>query len=76
MQLIKGESSFWINNKSALLKEKFAWQDDYWMVGVSESHVKNLREYIGLQELHHTKKSFQDEMDVFMKKYGWAYVKE
>jgi putative transposase len=27
-QLIKGESSFWIN-KNKLTQEKFSWQDDY-----------------------------------------------
>lgn len=28
-QLIKGESSFWIN-KNKLTESKFEWQDDYW----------------------------------------------
>lgn len=37
-QLIKGESSFWIN-KNNLTEDKFIWQDDYWVVGVSESHL-------------------------------------
>ncbi len=43
-QLIKGESSYWINQQN-LTNEKFIWQDDFWVVGVSESHlasVKNL----------------------------------
>ena len=33
MQLIKGESSHWIN-KNGLCKEKFSWQDDYFVVSV------------------------------------------
>ncbi len=37
-QLIKGESSFWIN-QNKLTENKFVWQDDYWVVGVSESHL-------------------------------------
>ena len=41
-QLIKGESSFWIN-QNKLTKEKFIWQDDYWVVGVSESHLDSVR---------------------------------
>ncbi len=41
-QLIKGESSFWIN-KNNLTDNKFAWQDDYWAVSVSESHVEQTR---------------------------------
>ena len=38
MQLIKGESSFWIN-KNQLTKSKFEWQDEYFAVSVSESMV-------------------------------------
>ena len=33
MQLIKGESSYWIN-KNKLCKGKFEWQDEYFAVGV------------------------------------------
>ncbi len=74
-QLIKGESSFWIN-QNKITENKFNWQDDYWVVGVSESHLKSVREYIHNQEEHHTKKSFTDEIDSFMKKYEWSFVKE
>ncbi len=73
-QLIKGESSFWINQNN-LTPEKFAWQDDYWVVGVSESHVEAVRRYIHNQEQHHSSQSFSDEIEEFMKKYGWSYVK-
>ena len=73
-QLLKGESSFWINQQK-LTTEKFIWQDDYWVVGVSESHLESVRKYIHNQELHHSKQSFADEIDVFMKKYGWSFVK-
>jgi putative transposase len=38
VQLIKGESSFRIN-KNKLTPNKFSWQDDYWAVSVSESHL-------------------------------------
>jgi putative transposase len=37
-QLIKGESSFWIN-KNKLTSQKFEWQDDFWAVSVSESNI-------------------------------------
>ena len=74
-QLIKGESSFWIN-KNKLVKSKFEWQDDYWAVSVSESHLKQIREYILNQEEHHCKKSFQEEVDDFMKKYRWQLIQE
>ncbi len=73
-QLIKGESSFWINHNK-LTENKFVWQDDYWVVGVSESHLESVRKYIHNQEEHHSKKSFATEVDEFMKKYGWSFIK-
>ena len=72
-QLIKGESSFWIN-KNNLTDSKFAWQDDYWAVSISESHVKQTRAYILNQEAHHLKTTFTEEVDEFMNKYGWQYI--
>jgi putative transposase len=75
MQLIKGESSHWINALK-LIKEKFNWQDDYWMVGVSESHITQVRNYIENQNIHHAKKSFKQEINEFMKKYGWEIIKD
>lgn len=41
-QLIKGELSYWINQNN-LTTEKFIWQDDYWVVGLSESHLESVR---------------------------------
>lgn len=74
-QLIKGESSFWIN-QNKLTENKFVWQDDYWAVGASESHLQSIRDYIHSQEEHHSKNSFTDEVNVFMEKYGWSYITE
>ncbi|MEP7254395.1 MAG: IS200/IS605 family transposase [Ferruginibacter sp.] len=68
MQLIKGESSFWIN-KEGLTKQKFEWQDEYFAVSVSESVVEKVREYIKTQEEHHKTKTFQQEYDEFISKY-------
>ncbi len=70
MQMIKGESSFWIN-KNELTKEKFEWQDEYFAVSVSESMIDRAREYIKNQEDHHKRKTFQDEYDEFISKYGF-----
>jgi len=74
-QLIKGESSFWIN-QNKITGHKFIWQDDYWAVSISESHLYELREYIYQQEEHHVKKTFTEEVNEFMKKYGLALIKE
>ena len=73
IQLIKGESSFWIN-KNELTKEKFQWQEEYFAVSVSESILDKVREYIKNQEEHHKKKSFQEEYDEFILKYGFKMV--
>ena len=75
MQLIKGESSFWIN-KYKLIPQKFEWQDDYFAVSVSESGVNKVREYIKNQERHHTKKTFQQEYDEFIERYGFVLIKD
>jgi putative transposase len=71
MQLIKGESSFWIN-KNNLCKKKFEWQDEYFAVSVSESVVDKVRVYIKNQEEHHQTISFQHEYDQFIEKFGMA----
>ncbi|MFY8110685.1 MAG: IS200/IS605 family transposase [Flavobacterium sp.] len=73
IQLIKGESSFWIN-KNELTKEKFQWQEEYFAVSVSESVLDKVRDYIKNQEAHHKKKTFQEEYDEFILKYGFKMV--
>ena len=59
VQLIKGESSFWIN-KNQLTKDKFSWQDEYFAVSVSESKIELVRNYIKNQEKHHQHKTFAE----------------
>ena len=68
INLLKGESSFWIN-KQNLTKNKFGWQDDYFAVSIGESQVEAVRQYIRNQENHHQMKSFQQEYDEFMRNY-------
>jgi putative transposase len=45
MQLIKGESAFWIN-KQKIIEHHFEWQDEYFAIGVSESKIDVVRNYI------------------------------
>jgi len=71
VMLIKGESSNWVN-KNKLLKGKFEWQDEYIAVSVSESQVDKVREYIKNQEEHHLIKSFEEENNLFLKKYHFG----
>jgi putative transposase len=70
MQLIKSESSYWVN-KEQLLKEKFEWQDEYFAVSVSESHIDKVRNYIKNQEDHHSRKKWENEYDELIEKYGF-----
>ena len=74
VQLIKGESSHWIN-KNKLTKGKFEWQDDYIAVSVSKSILDKVRKYIDNQEEHHRKKSYLEEVEDFGKKYGFEDLK-
>ena len=74
VQLLKGESSFWIN-KNKLTKEKFEWQDEYFAVSVSESMLDKTRDYIKNQEEHHQKKTFHEEYEEFITKYGFQKLK-
>lgn len=75
MQLIKGESSNWIN-KNRLCKTKFEWQDEYFAVGVWESMLENARKYIANQEIHHRTISFNDEFRGFLKRAGFEKFKD
>jgi putative transposase len=68
MQLIKGESAFWVNRQK-LTSAKFEWADEYFAVSVSESALDNVRAYINKQEEHHTKVSFAEEYEKFMGAY-------
>lgn len=67
-QLIKGESSFWIN-KNKLTASKFMWQDDYYVRSVSESHISKISNYINNQEVHHSKKTFDEELKIVLQEF-------
>jgi REP element-mobilizing transposase RayT len=73
MQLIKGESSFWIN-KNTIVKGDFHWADKYYAVSVSDWDVDSVRNYIKNQEEHHRKETYNEECDEFVKKYGFERI--
>ncbi|MDP2387476.1 MAG: IS200/IS605 family transposase [Bacteroidota bacterium] len=68
MQLIKGESAFWIN-KEKITSTKFEWAVEYYAASVSESVLPKVRAYIKNQEEHHKKTTFQEEYEEFIKNY-------
>jgi putative transposase len=71
VHLIKGESSHWIN-ENRLTKMKFEWADEYYAVSVSQSNVDSVKAYIKNQAEHHRKKSYVEECEEFMKKFGFT----
>lgn len=68
MQDIKGSSSRWINDKK-LSRSKFSWQEGYGAFSYSNSHLKNVINYIKNQEAHHKKTTFIEEYKTFLKEH-------
>jgi putative transposase len=68
MQLIKGESSFWVNDNK-LIRGHFEWADEYFAVSVSNDKLDKVREYIRNQKEHHKKTTFLDEYNAFLKSF-------
>ena len=75
VQLFKGSSSHWIN-ENRLLRGKFSWGRGYGAFSVSHSHVDRVAAYIAHQEEHHRKKTFGQEFETFVKKYGLNWIDE
>ena len=67
---LKGESSHWIND-TKLTRGKFHWQEEYLAASVSHSVVDKVREYIKNQDEHHQTKTFVEEYEIFLEKYGF-----
>jgi REP element-mobilizing transposase RayT len=70
MQLIKGESSFWIN-KNKIIKGHFEWADEYFASSVSEDKLDVVKAYIINQQEHHKKVTFKVEYEKFLKHFGF-----
>lgn len=74
-QLIKGESSHWINQLQ-LTTSKFEWQDEYLAIGVGDDKLNIVRNYIARQVEHHSKVTFEEEYNKFIERYGFEIVKK
>ena len=64
----KRGSSIWLKRKGADLRE-FAWQYGYGIFSIGFSQIDSVRTYIGTQEKHHQKISFQDEYRQLLRRY-------
>ena len=71
LQLMKGESAYWINREKIALV-KFEWANEYYAVSVSESTLEDVGAYIDNQEEHHKKTLFAEEVEEFLQKYNFS----
>ena len=71
LQLIKGESAYWIN-KEKLTLTRFEWANEYYAASVSESMLPLVRRYIENQEPHHMYKKYADEVQGFLANHDLA----
>jgi len=55
------------------LYRKFYWQDGYGIFSINPSEIEIVVEYIKKQEEHHRKRTFQEELLAFLKKYKVEY---
>ena len=68
MEEIKRSSSKWMKSKGEGLRD-FYWQNGYGMFPVSPSSLAQVHDYIGAQESHHRKMTFQQEYRLFLTKH-------
>lgn len=66
---IKRDSTIWIN-KNRFVMGRFSWQEGYGAFTYSKSQLSAVCGYIGNQEIHHQKKTFTEEYDEILRKYG------
>jgi len=67
---VKTNSSRWVREKHS---PDFGWQTGYGVFSVSESNVVSVTRYVAEQEMHHKKRSFQEEYLAFLKKNHVEY---
>jgi REP element-mobilizing transposase RayT len=72
MQDIKGSSSKWIN-ENKLIRGKFSWQEGFGSFSYSKSQLSQVIRYIERQQVHHKKKTFNEEYKEFMEAFGIEY---
>jgi len=75
VQLLKGSSSHWIN-ENRLLRGRFSWGRGYGAFSVSHSHADQVANYIANQERHHQKKTFNQEFEAFVERYGLEWFED
>ena len=72
VQAIKKDSSKWIKTLSPYY-HSFAWQTGYGAFSVSPSQMENAVRYIQRQPEHHQRRSYREELKMFLEAYGVEY---
>ena len=72
MKTIKAKSSKYINDNRLLLN-RFEWQEGYGVFSYSQSHIKEVYNYVANQEKHHHKESFKEEYLKYLDKFEVPY---
>lgn len=72
LEEIKKESSKWVKNKGRQYNN-FYWQDGYGIFSVNPYEIEKVVNYIDNQRKHHTKRTFENELVAFLKKYKVEY---
>jgi REP element-mobilizing transposase RayT len=70
LQLVKTNSSKWMNDRPGVASGSFGWQIGYAAFSVNESQIPVVKKYIQNQEEHHRKMSFQEEFEELLKRHG------
>ncbi|MCI0355860.1 MAG: IS200/IS605 family transposase [Acidobacteria bacterium] len=69
MRVVKNNSSRWLH-ESRPQHLWVAWQTGYAVFSVSRSNAPAVSRYIAEQEKHHRRRTFQEELLLFLKKHG------
>jgi REP element-mobilizing transposase RayT len=72
LEEVKKSSSKWMKTKG-FRYQKFYWQDGYGIFSINPSEIEIVVDYIKNQEEHHRKRTFQEELLAFLKKYNVEY---
>ena len=72
LRVLKTNSSRWVREMSGARKP-FAWQTGYAAFSVSRSNVPTVAKYIEAQEIHHRKRTFDEEFLALLVKHGIEY---
>jgi len=72
VQDVKSNTSKWVKDEDPR-HANFGWQRGYAAFSVGPADLDALVAYIDNQEEHHRTRTFQDELRMFLKKYGVTY---